>query len=226
MYQRTTIQQYRPTHLQIEKHIRHPPHPPPYTNTLSNQLRLTFLVDLLAKRRRHVMLVGTAGTGTLAAWGCLSLWGCCVMGTIIIHLALPSFHQPQAHTLTHSYTHTHVYGHTHVNCAGKTSIISEYLRGLDKDADKLLCVRLTRFIQLCTCVSDGVLIIYIHTNIQTTPSPNTNVSIHTLHHTRPTTINMSYYTDSGTLQREIELAIDKRSGRKFGPPQVCVRTCM
>jgi len=27
-------------------------------------VRLTFLIDLLAKRRRHVMLVGTAGTGT------------------------------------------------------------------------------------------------------------------------------------------------------------------
>ena len=37
---------------------------------------------------------------------------------------------------------------------------------------------------------------------------------------RPTTINMSYYTDSAKLQQEIELAIDKRSGRKFGPPQV------
>lgn len=30
---------------------------------------------------------------------------------------------------------------------------------------------------------------------------------------------MSYYTDSAKLQQEIELAIDKRSGRKFGPPQ-------
>lgn len=31
---------------------------------------------------------------------------------------------------------------------------------------------------------------------------------------------MSYYTDSAKLQQEVELAIDKRSGRKFGPPQV------
>jgi hypothetical protein len=31
---------------------------------------------------------------------------------------------------------------------------------------------------------------------------------------------MSYYTDSAALQGEVERAIDKRSGRKFGPPQV------
>lgn len=35
----------------------------PHTVNQSQQVRLTFLVDLLAKRRRHVMLVGTAGTG-------------------------------------------------------------------------------------------------------------------------------------------------------------------
>jgi len=33
-----------------------------------------------------------------------------------------------------------------------------------------------------------------------------------------TNINMSYYTDSKRLQQEIELPIDKRSGRRFGPP--------
>jgi dynein heavy chain len=31
-------------------------------------------------------------------------------------------------------------------------------------------------------------------------------------------INMSYYTDSKRLQQEIELPIDKRSGRRYGPP--------
>jgi dynein heavy chain, axonemal len=81
-------------------------------------VRLTFLVNLLARKHRHVMLVGTAGTG-------------------------------------------------------KTSIMLEYLRNLNKDADKLM-----------------------YTNI-----------------------NMSYYTDSAKIQGEIELAIDKRSGKKFGPPQ-------
>jgi dynein heavy chain len=55
---------------------------------------------------------------------------------------------------------------------GKTSIIKEYLRGLDKD-------------------SDGIL------------SHN---------------VNMSYYTDSAALQAELELQIDKRSGRRYGPP--------
>lgn len=81
-------------------------------------VRLTFLINLLARRQRHVMLVGTAGTG-------------------------------------------------------KTSIMLEYLRNLNKDVDKLMS----------------------------------------------TTINMSYYTESAKIQSEIELAIDKRSGRKFGPPQ-------
>lgn len=56
---------------------------------------------------------------------------------------------------------------------GKTSIMLEYLRNLDRDTDKLMS----------------------------------------------TNINMSYYTDSKKLQNEIELAIDKRSGRKFGPSQ-------
>ena len=81
-------------------------------------VRLSFLVDLLAKKHRHVMLCGTAGTG-------------------------------------------------------KTSILQEYLRNLDKDADKMLS----------------------------------------------TTVNLSYYTDSAKLQSEFELAIDRRSGRKYGPPQ-------
>ena len=81
-------------------------------------VRLSFLVDLLAKKHRHVMLCGTAGTG-------------------------------------------------------KTSILQEYLRNLDKDADKMLS----------------------------------------------TTVNLSYYTDSAKLQGEFELAIDRRSGRKHGPPQ-------
>lgn len=81
-------------------------------------VRLTFLINLLARKQRHVMLVGTAGTG-------------------------------------------------------KTSIMLEYLRNLNKDVDKLMY----------------------------------------------TSINMSYYTESAKIQSEIELAIDKRSGRKFGPPQ-------
>jgi len=81
-------------------------------------VRLTALVNLMVRKHRHVMLVGTAGTG-------------------------------------------------------KTSIMLEYLRNLNKDVDKLIY----------------------------------------------TSINMSYYTDSAKIQSEIELAIDKRSGRKFGPPQ-------
>jgi dynein heavy chain len=32
------------------------------------------------------------------------------------------------------------------------------------------------------------------------------------------TVNMSYYTDAARLQAEIELPIDKRSGRRYGPP--------
>ena len=32
------------------------------------------------------------------------------------------------------------------------------------------------------------------------------------------TINMSYYTDSKRIQNEIELNIEKRSGKRFGPP--------
>ncbi|CAB1116950.1 unnamed protein product [Ectocarpus sp. CCAP 1310/34] len=55
---------------------------------------------------------------------------------------------------------------------GKTSIIKEYLRSLDKDADGLLSVN----------------------------------------------INMNYFTDSAALQQELEMNIDKRSGRRFGPP--------
>ncbi|CAM9107555.1 unnamed protein product [Discosporangium mesarthrocarpum] len=55
---------------------------------------------------------------------------------------------------------------------GKTSIVKEFLRSLDKDADGLLSVN----------------------------------------------INMNYFTDSAALQQELELNIDKRSGRRFGPP--------
>ena len=32
------------------------------------------------------------------------------------------------------------------------------------------------------------------------------------------TISMSYYTDSKRFQAELELPIDKRSGRRYGPP--------
>ena len=79
-------------------------------------VRLSFLMDLLARKSRHVMLVGSG--------------------------------------------------------SGKTSVISQYLSTLDKDVDGFLTAN----------------------------------------------INMSYYTDSKRLQQEIELPIDKRSGRRFGPP--------
>jgi dynein heavy chain len=82
----------------------------------SDTVRLTYLMDLLARKGRHVMLVGSG--------------------------------------------------------SGKTSIINQYLNSLDKDADGFLTAA----------------------------------------------INMSYYTDSKRLQQEIELPIDKRSGRRYGPP--------
>jgi len=82
----------------------------------SDTVRLTYLMDILARRGRYCMLVGSG--------------------------------------------------------SGKTSIISQYLNSLDKDADGFL----------------------------------TN------------TINMSYYTDSRRLQGDLELPIDKRSGRRYGPP--------
>jgi len=80
-------------------------------------VRMTYLIDLLARNHKFAMLVGTAGTG-------------------------------------------------------KTLLIKEYLRSLDKDVDHLL----------------------------------SNV------------ITMSYYTDSKRAQTELELPIDKRAGRMFGPP--------
>ena len=82
----------------------------------SDTVRMTYLMNMLARRGRHVMLVGSG--------------------------------------------------------SGKTSIIETYMASLDKDADGFF----------------------------------TN------------TINMSYYTDSKRLQGEIELMIDKRSGRRYGPP--------
>ena len=56
--------------------------------------------------------------------------------------------------------------------SGKTSISQQYLRSLDKDVDGFLSA----------------------------------------------TINMSYYTDSRKIQQELELPIDKRSGKRYGPP--------
>ncbi|RYG70338.1 hypothetical protein EON64_00425, partial [archaeon] len=82
----------------------------------SDTVRLTFLMDTLAKKSRHCMLVGSG--------------------------------------------------------SGKTSLINQYLSSLDKDADGFL----------------------------------------------KTNINMSYFTDSKRLQQELELPIDKRSGRRYGPP--------
>ena len=79
-------------------------------------VRLSFLMDLLARKSRHVMLVGSG--------------------------------------------------------SGKTSVISQYLNTLDKDVDGFITAN----------------------------------------------INMSYYTDSKRLQQELELPIDKRSGRRYGPP--------
>lgn len=81
-----------------------------------DSVRLTYLMDILARKSRHVMLVGSG--------------------------------------------------------SGKTSLISQYLNSLDKDVDGFITA----------------------------------------------TINMSYYTDSKRLQQELELPIDKRSGRRFGPP--------
>jgi dynein heavy chain len=82
----------------------------------SDTVRLTSLIDMLSRKSRHSMLVGSG--------------------------------------------------------SGKTSIISQYLSSLDKDTDGFLT----------------------------------------------TNINMSYYTDSKRLQEELELPIDKRSGRRYGPP--------
>jgi dynein heavy chain len=82
----------------------------------SDTVRLMYLMNMLARKSRHVMLVGSG--------------------------------------------------------SGKTSLISQYLQGLDKDVDGFMS----------------------------------------------TTINMSYFTDSKRLQQELELPIDKRSGRRYGPP--------
>lgn len=82
----------------------------------SDTVRLTFLMDILARKGKYSMLVGSG--------------------------------------------------------SGKTSIINEYLHGLDKDVDGFLSKK----------------------------------------------IDMSYFTDSKILQQELELPIDKRSGRRFGPP--------
>ena len=82
----------------------------------SDTVRLTYLMDMLARKGRHCMLVGSG--------------------------------------------------------SGKTSLITQYLQSLDKDVDGFLCCN----------------------------------------------ISMSYYTDSKRLQQEIELPIDKRSGRRYGPP--------
>lgn len=82
----------------------------------SDTIRLTFIMNTLARKGRHCMLVGSG--------------------------------------------------------SGKTSVINQYLGSLDKDVDGFITG----------------------------------------------TINMSYYTDSKRLQQEIELPIDKRSGRRYGPP--------
>ena len=82
----------------------------------SDTVRMTYLMNMLARKGRHVMLVGSG--------------------------------------------------------SGKTSVISQYLGSLDKDTDGILT----------------------------------------------TSINMSYYTDSKRFQQELELPIDKRSGRRYGPP--------
>jgi dynein heavy chain len=82
----------------------------------SDTVRMTYLMNMLARRGRHVMLVGSG--------------------------------------------------------SGKTSVINQYLHSLDKDTDGFLT----------------------------------------------TSISMSYYTDSKRFQNELELPIDKRSGRRYGPP--------
>lgn len=82
----------------------------------SDTVRMTYLMNMLARKSRHVMLIGSG--------------------------------------------------------SGKTSVIQQYLNSLDKDADGF------------------------YTN----------------------NINMSYFTDSKRLQQELELPIDKRSGRRYGPP--------
>ncbi|CAM9131888.1 unnamed protein product, partial [Ectocarpus fasciculatus] len=82
----------------------------------SDTVRLTYLVNLLARKGKYCMLVG--------------------MGS------------------------------------GKTAVLNQYLSSLDKDVDGFL----------------------------------TNM------------ISMSYYTDSKRLQADLELPIDKRSGRRYGPP--------
>jgi dynein heavy chain len=82
----------------------------------SDTVRMTYLMSCLAKKGRHVMLVGSG--------------------------------------------------------SGKTSVVSEYIGGLDKQVDGFIS----------------------------------------------TSINMSYFTDSKSLQADLELNIDKRSGRRYGPP--------
>jgi dynein heavy chain len=82
----------------------------------ADTIRLTYLLDMLAKKSRHCMLVGSG--------------------------------------------------------SGKTALFVEYLSNLQRDGEGFL------------------------TKI----------------------INMSYYTDSKRLQADIELSIDKRSGRRYGPP--------
>lgn len=82
----------------------------------SDTVRMTYIMNMLARRGRHVMLVGSG--------------------------------------------------------SGKTSVINQYLHSLDKDTDGFLT----------------------------------------------TSISMSYYTDSKRFQNELELPIDKRSGRRYGPP--------
>ena len=82
----------------------------------ADTVRLTYLMDTLARKGRHCMLVGSG--------------------------------------------------------SGKTSVINQYLGSLDKDTDGFITG----------------------------------------------TISMSYYTDSKRFQQDLELPIDKRSGRRYGPP--------
>ena len=82
----------------------------------SDTVRMTYIMNMLARKSRHVMLVGSG--------------------------------------------------------SGKTSVINQYIHSLDKDADG-----------------------FLHNSI-----------------------SMSYYTDSKRFQAELELPIDKRSGRRYGPP--------
>ena len=82
----------------------------------SDTVRMTYLMNCLQRKGRHVMLVGSG--------------------------------------------------------SGKTSVINQYLGSLDKQVDGFIS----------------------------------------------TTINMSYFTDSKSVQADLELPIDKRSGRRYGPP--------